>query len=156
MQRTLRTLLAAVILAASTGCSSFHTAWKTASELPPALDADTIEGRWEGRWESDRNHHNGRLRCIVTRQTNGLYSARFHANYRILFNLRFGYTAILDVTREDRRNRFSGEADLGWYAGGIYRYEGQATATHFVSTYSCKHDHGTFRMTRPRPATQAP
>jgi hypothetical protein len=58
------------------------------------------------------------------------------------------YTVPLSVEPQDSGSRFRGEADLGWLAGGVYRYEGHATATNFFSTYECKYDGGTFRMTR--------
>ena len=44
---------------------------------------------------------------------------------------------------------FSGEADLGYLAGGVYHYDGHADGTNFFSNYSSKYDHGTFQMTRP-------
>jgi hypothetical protein len=108
-----------------------------------------MAGRWEGRWQSDVNGHNDRLRAIITAQTNGAYSARFHAEYKRVFRFRFSYTVPLTVTSGEDRWRFQGEADLGWYAGGKYTYEGFANATNFFSTYRSKHDHGTFEMTRP-------
>ena len=38
-----------------------------------------------------------------------------------------------------------GRANLG----GVYYYEGRATATNMISTYRTKYDHGTFDMKRP-------
>jgi hypothetical protein len=63
--------------------------------------------------------------------------------------LSFGYTVPLQVEPATNGFKFSGQANLHWYAGGIYKYEGHADATNFFSTYSCKYDHGTFQMTRP-------
>jgi hypothetical protein len=34
-------------------------------------------------------------------------------------------------------------------AGGVYTYEGSASATNFTSTYNSKYDHGVFQMRRP-------
>lgn len=134
------------------GCTSFDRDWRRAAATPPG--GGRLEGRWEGEWESDVNHHRGALRCIVTPLSNEVYSARFHAKYRRLVNLTFSYTARLEARPEARpeaeRVTFSGEADLGWYAGGLYRYQGHATATNFQSTYSSRYDHGTFRLSRPQ------
>jgi len=59
------------------GCSSFNREWKRAGKQPAPTDA--ITGRWDGHWLSDVNAHTGKLRCIITRQTNHLYAARFRA-----------------------------------------------------------------------------
>lgn len=96
---------------------------------------------------SDVNAHTGKLRCIITRQTNDMYAARFRATY--MHVLHFGYTVPLRVTPQDRGWQFQGEEDLGVMAGGIYRYEGCATITNFHSTYDSKYDRGIFEMHRP-------
>lgn len=82
--------------------------------------------------------------------TNGLYSARFHAKYRKgILRFTFGYTVPLTVREKEDAFQFEGESNLGWYAGGIYRYEGTVTGTNFFATYDSKYDRGIFRMTRP-------
>jgi len=109
-----------------------------------------MAGRWEGTWLSDRNGHNDQLRAVIATGSNGVYSTRFHAKYKIgIFRFSFGYTVPLQVERTNDTYRFQSEADLGWLAGGVYRYEGSATGTNFFSTYRSKYDHGTFQMTRP-------
>ena len=137
----------ALILVVVTGCSSFHRDWKkSAASAPP----DRITGRWEGRWQSEVNEHNGRLRCLVTGGTNDVYAARFYAEYTLGFiPLRFGYTVPMRVQPRDGGFEFASNADLGWYAGGLYRYRGMVTPTNFFATYDSKHDRGTFKMTRP-------
>ncbi len=142
--RRLASLLA--LIACVTGCSSFERQWKRAASAP----ADGIAGRWIGRWHSDANGHNDQLRCIITPSTNGTYSARYHARYtKWALRFTFGYTVPLKVGNRDGRFEFTGESNLGWYAGGVYRYKGSATATNFTSTYDSKYDHGTFEMGRP-------
>ena len=133
-----------------TGCSSFNRDWKAASEF---AHRDSMEGRWEGKWRSEVNGHTDRLRCIVSRTTNDIYRARFQAKYRAVFRITFGYTVPLTVERQQPGDgvRFEGSANLGALAGGRYTYQGHATATKFISTYSCKYDHGLFEMTRPPP-----
>jgi hypothetical protein len=130
----------------TSGCSSFNSEWKKAAQNP--VPTGEIEGRWQGSWLSDANHHTGALRCIVCKQQEGTYKARFHAKYEKV--LSFGYTVNLSVKpAEGGQQKFEGEANLAWWAGGVYHYEGQASATNFFSTYSCKYDHGTFQMKRP-------
>ena len=77
----------------------------------------------------------------------GEYKARFHANYAKIFT--FNYTVPLTVTPTNGNYQFSGEANLGWYAGGKYEYTGKASPTNFFSTYRCESDNGTFQMSRP-------
>jgi len=127
------------------GCSTFNRDWKIAGANP--APAAGLEGRWQGDWLSGVNGHSGMLRCIVTESADGSYHARFKAKYRKV--LSFGYTVPLKVERTENLFKFQGEADLGWLAGGVYHYAGRAGPTNFFSTYSCKYDHGTFRMGRP-------
>ena len=132
-------------LLAVSGCSSFQREWKQAAAGPPA----GLEGRWSGVWRSDANGHTGQLRCLVTRAEDGAYRARFHARYEKIFT--FGYTVALQVRQPGDHFQFTGDANLGWYAGGVYHYEGTASATNFLATYRCPRDHGTFTLARPAP-----
>jgi len=125
------------------GCSSFNREWKKAGRNPVA--ASGLEGRWKGQWISDVNSHHGKLRCIIKKEGD-VYQARFHAKYKKI--LGFGYTVPLKAEATDNGYKFHGEADLGSLAGGVYHYEGHADATNFLSTYSCKYDHGTFQLQR--------
>ena len=82
----------------------------------------------------------------MTKLSEGQYEARFHAKYRKV--LSFGYTATLVGSKTNGTFYFSGEADLGKLAGGVYRYKGEVSATNFFSTYRCKYDHGIFQLKR--------
>jgi hypothetical protein len=128
------------------GCSSFNKEWKAAASPAPS---DSLEGRWEGQWRSEENRHHDSLRCLIRRGTNETYTARFHAKYWAVFHVSFSYTVPLTVQRQGDGFQFEGSANLGSLAGGLYTYKGHATTTNFVSTYSCKYDHGVFEMTRP-------
>lgn len=127
------------------GCSSFNRDWKKAAQTPAA--PGSMVGRWEGHWLSDFNGHNGKLLCIVSRQENGDYAARFKATYKKV--LKFSYIVPLKVEHTNDVWHFHGEEDLGKLAGGVYQYEGTATLTNFHSTYRSKYDHGVFEMERP-------
>jgi hypothetical protein len=142
-------LLALLVLICVSGCSSFNRSWKAASTVP----ANGMQGRWDGSWLSERNGHHGRLRCLMTTQADGKYQARFHAIFWKIF--RAGYTVPLTVVSSNGVYQFQGDANLGWWGGGAYHYEGQATGTNFFSTYRSKADHGTFQMKRPLPEGNA-
>ncbi|MDB6026874.1 MAG: hypothetical protein JWM68_3097 [Verrucomicrobiales bacterium] len=134
-----------VCLAFLTGCSSFNRDWRAAGKLPCA--GDPVAGRWEGIWKSDANQHSDKLRCLLTQVSDGKYEARFRAKYKKV--LSFSYTATFQGTKKDSEFSFSGDADLGKLAGGIYYYRGEISPTNFVSTYRSKYDHGTFHLARP-------
>jgi hypothetical protein len=136
--------LLALLLVAS-GCHSFNREWKQAAGQP--TPPNDIQGRWQGTWKSDSSGHTDKLRCLITREDNQEYTARFHAKYHKL--LSFSYTVPLEVEKTGDEFKFSGEADLGWKAGGVYHYEGHANATNFFANYTSKYDHGIFQMTRP-------
>jgi hypothetical protein len=140
--------VAVVALVLLSGCSTaFKRDWQAAASAP--VPANSIEGRWEGKWLSDHNGHNGQLRALIRKLDNGQYETRFHAKYGGVFS--FGMETRLDVQAlPEGQWRFSGAEDLG-KAYGVYRYEGKATATNFYSTYKASFDHGTFQMTRPKP-----
>ena len=132
------------------GCCSFEKKWQAAA-FREADGPRGIEGRWAGSWQSDANSHSGGLRCIITKGENGAYAAEYKATYWGIF--KFGYAMQLSVNDleggSDAEAAFVGEADLGWLAGGMYRYEGTASASKFFCKYGSKYDHGTFTMTRP-------
>lgn len=136
--------LCVFVLILLTGCCGFNREWKRAATgLPPG---DALAGRWDGHWMSERNGHNGRLRCIVRPSTNGFYGARFHAKYWKI--LTFEYAVPLRAQLSNGVARFEGEADLGRLAGGVYKYNGAVTGTNWQSTYRSRYDHGFFRMNR--------
>ena len=130
------------------GCASYETRWKAAAAQPPPTDS--IEGRWQGKWQSDASGHTGGLRCILTRTGPDTYHADYHATYASIFT--FGYDMPLNAGRhEGPIVYFTGAADLGWLAGGEYRYDGYATPAEYFCRYRSGNDHGTFRLTRPAP-----
>ena len=138
--------IALAALVVLSGCSTFNRDWKAAAASP--APKDSIAGRWEGKWVSDHNGHNGRLRALIRPLGDGQYEARYHAKYGFIFS--FGMEAKLDVKpAANGQWQFSGLENLGRFYG-TYRYEGKASATHFFSTYKASLDHGTFQMTRPK------
>ena len=140
----MRGCAALAALAFLSGCSSFNREWRAAGKQPAPSG---LAGRWEGRWVSDANGHNDKLRCVITEKGANDYSAHFHATYKHIFH--FSYTVPLSVQKQGDNFVFSGQADLGKLAGGMYTYNGAATPTNFFSTYDSKYDHGKFEMHRP-------
>jgi hypothetical protein len=129
------------------GCSSFNREWKEAAQKP----AQGVEGRWIGRWHSDYNQHEGPLRCLITKKGENTYSTRFHAKYKLGFlTIGYPYDMNMTITRGGEAYAFKGQADLGWLAGGVYRYDGNGTNAGIDMNYRASEDFGTFKMERPK------
>ena len=138
----LRTLMLLAVASLLTGCS-FDREWQAARSY--AYPEHELAGCWEGTWQSDYNGHQGGLRAIITKQGDGYYDAHFHATYAVV--IPFEFEIPLLVTDDGRAYAFEGQADLGWLAGGVYTYDGSATATDFLASYCAENnDHGTFTM----------
>ncbi|MBC8097486.1 MAG: hypothetical protein H7Y43_16900 [Akkermansiaceae bacterium] len=135
-----------------TGCSAFNYEWRQATRKP--VPANDIAGPWEGRWISKATGHEDKLRALITSVDPNNYDVKFHAAYKSetfkFITVHFGYTVRMETQPgADQNIAFRGSEDLGALAGGIYTYEGSASATNFFSTYKSKYDHGTFELKRP-------
>jgi hypothetical protein len=134
-----------IVLLTLAACSTFPRQWRGQVDEP--LSA-AIVGRWEGTWESDVNRHRGRLRGMITQVDAETYAARFQATFWKIF--RGSYRVVLTGTEQpDGTVRFWGEADLGWWGGGVFRCEGTAGAGRFEARYWSERDRGVFAMRRP-------
>lgn len=143
-----RLMMVAVLLAGCTGCSRFEKDWRAAAALN-STGTTSLAGRWQGTWKSEVNGHTDELRCLITPTDAGGFNARYHARYRRgLFRFTFQYTVPLVATRTAEGWDFSGGANLGWLAGGLYRYEGTVRSNRFHSTYDSRYDRGAFDMQR--------
>ncbi|MBL9168303.1 MAG: hypothetical protein JNN07_11225 [Verrucomicrobiales bacterium] len=140
-----RHLACCLLLILGSGCSSFNRHWKEAAQNPSSSPG--LVGAWDGTWVSEASGHQGRLRCLIQQQSATHYQAWFRANYARIFNV--GYKVSLQVRSTEDRQVFQGEANLGSLVGGVYTYEGYATATNLFSTYRCRIDHGRFELNRP-------
>jgi hypothetical protein len=134
-----------VLAAFTSNCTHFEREWQQASGIETA----DLEGSWQGEWVSDANGHRGQLKCVLTRSDAQHYRACFHATYAKL--LRVCYCVPLAGAKSAGRFRLQGETDLGKLAGGVYRYEGEASGEEFLVTYRCRYDRGIFRLRRRRP-----
>lgn len=141
-----RGMLLALALLLGVGCSAFNRDWKVAGEE----SFTGIEGRWTGHWKSDHNQHNGSMRTIIRRKEGDIYHTQFHAKYKVwIITVGYGYEMNMTVTNEGPNYEFTGEADLGKVAGGVYRYQGSGTTNQITIRFRSPKDHGTFRLQRP-------
>jgi hypothetical protein len=130
-----------------TGCSTFDRDYQAALKQP--VSAESPVGPWTGRWTSDKMGHTGELRCLVQKDIgDDLYTARFKARFWKCFT--YTSTATLTMKPKGEEFYFDGNAQLGWLAGGEYKYEGRVNPKFFFSEYQCKWDNGTFYMERPK------
>ena len=150
--QALNVVAALFLVLCAGGCASeFDKAWNAAAERP--AEVNDITGRWKGRWKSEASGHGGGLRAVVTRADQQTYQAHFHATYAAVFQ--FEYKMTMNAQPQGATApatdglRFTGEADLGGAAGGLYQYDGHVTADRFHCTYKSKNDRGYFEMTRP-------
>lgn len=137
-------LISHMLAAVLNSRSAFQQQWRHYEEHP--AKAAGIEGRWVGEWISETSGHRGELRCVLAPVSDGLYRAYFYASFSKLF--RVGYVTELKAELVNERTLLKGEQDLGGLAGGIYRCEGELSGSEFNCRYSCKYDHGVFRLKR--------
>lgn len=148
-------LVSAVTALALSGCASFERDWKKAERQPEIRSfakSDAFTGRWDGRWTSAKHRTSkgfagGRLRCLLTKANDRQYEARFKANWMIFTS---SYKTLLSVERRGQELRLNGEHKLTQLFGGVYRYAGKVTPSHFSATYDSAYDSGTFEMRRPQ------
>lgn len=145
--RTLKKYLSLLLLLPLfTGCASFERDWRHAVTQPPPQKLSPT-GAWQGRWVSNVNGHTGDIRCIVTDKGADRYEFRFKATYWKVF--RYSYVVTMPVRCEtEHACEFQGEEDLGFLAGGTYRYDGTLTQTNLTANYHCKYDQGVFLLKR--------
>jgi hypothetical protein len=126
------------------GCSAFDRDYEAAVEKGWA--ADSIEGPWEGRWQSKAGHGGDRLKALISRTGPETYFARFRAKYWGIFEA--DQEVNLRSTSADPI-KANGTEDLGFLKGGWYQYEATITPERFDATYKSEHDHGDFNLARP-------
>jgi hypothetical protein len=131
--------------------TEFHY-WIYSRRGPPP--EDLLVGRWQGSWQSHRRGETGALECTVRLRPDGVYEARFDATYWRVFSMK--QTLPLAVEACGQVWRFTGQADLGLLAGGVYRHEGSSDGREFVSRYAAKRDEGEFRLQRVPPPPPKP
>ena len=132
------------------GCTDFKQQWKKATdEAAKRKDkfAD-LTGPWEGTWKSDVNGHEGKLRCLITKQEDGQYEFHYWAQWQKVLSGSFRENYEV-VDQKDGSFTFSGEKDLG-KMGGKFSHKGTATAMDLKANYDSElGDRGVFELARP-------
>lgn len=140
------TMFAALLLLLG-GCSNFNKDFEAERAAP--ISPSGITGAWQGTWQSEASDHKGTLRAIVTQTTPNIFHIRYRATYGPGQIITFEYSLDFPVQRQGQEYQFTGSADLGWTAGGVYTYQGHASPTDFFSTYKSSADSGTYTLKRP-------
>ncbi len=139
------------------GCTDFKEQWRKATDEAAKRKGKyaDLTGPWEGTWKSDVNGHNGKLRCLITRQDDGTYEFHYWAQWQKVLSGSFRENYEV-VDKKDGSFTFSGEKDLG-KMGGKFTHKGTAKATSLDATYRSElGDHGVFELTRPKLAELPP
>ena len=90
------------------------------------------------------------LRCLIEKKEGNLHETRFHAKYKLgILTIGYSYNMEMIITQTDTEYQFTGQADLGKLAGGVYQYNGTGTTNQITINFRCPKDHGTFRLQRP-------
>jgi hypothetical protein len=149
-QKSALVAVAIFTVAILSGCTDFKKIW--AEELgKPAQKRSDLTGPWEGTWKSDVNGHNGKLRCIITKQDDGAYEFHYWAQWQKVLSGSFKQNyEVVENKRKRGTFTFEGERDLG-KLGGTFTHKGTATAKTLKATYASEMgDHGVFELARPQ------
>lgn len=136
-------LLSHMLAALFNSRAAFHQQWEL---YQSGLENDRLTGRWTGEWISEQSGHRGELKCVLSPTGANTYRAFFYASYSKWF--RVGYATELKAEPGKTGTHLHGEEDLGPLAGGVYSCDGEVSDSEFLCRYSCKYDHGIFRLKR--------
>ena len=139
----MRPLFACLTILLLTGCSSYRGAWQRA-KLPPEYP-DTLAGRWQGEWRSDKNGHTGRLRAVFAQGGTGTYQASFHGVWWRVFGSAYD-VEITATPQPDGSLALAGERQL--FPLGAYRIEGAVRDGVITARYASKADEGVMELRR--------
>ena len=158
----LRLTLAALALNLC-ACTSFDREWALWSQTTPALlrkrvppptPQSPFDGRWVGRWTSERHHklfsrdaESGTVRCVFTKMDPYRYRAHFRATW---LNFRTDHLATLNGKQRGSTLHLHGSQPVSELFGGSYRYDGTVTPNRFSLRYDSKYDSGTMEMRKLR------
>ena len=148
-------LLAAVFPACS---SDFDKTWKT--EDPPVVAdaADTIAGKWEGKWYSNgHDYFNGVCRAMITEEPTSKNlptdppGRRFRVDMQQMYSnvmpRDFVFALFLRPGPEGKAF-LRGEHDFGAYMDGLYKFEGDAHGREMYLSFQAVDDFGTITLRR--------
>jgi hypothetical protein len=151
-------LLCLVSLGLLASCSSFDMRYNSTKPLPTANPAALADGKWEGTWQSDATDFAGHIQALIHATTQTTYNEQkvqqYSATFKFYYLEFFGYdeysVTLNATTLPDGRVHFEGKKDLGYFRGGIIRFDGIVypnTDTLFCD-YASDSDTGTYKMRR--------
>jgi hypothetical protein len=138
-------------------CSAFDMQWMQTAAPAAANPAALMDGKWEGTWQSDATDYAGHIQAIVVHTTEAIVDKEPVQQYAGSFRLRWyeigfnEFTVTLNATKmDDGRIHFEGHQDLGFYKGGIIRFDGYIFPKKDVMycDYSTEKDSGTYKLRR--------
>lgn len=150
-------ILCLVSLGLLASCSSFDAKWDATKPLPSANPSALVAGKWEGSWQSDATDYNGHMQALIFYTAPTVVEKQPALQYQAEFRLRFyevgfdEYTVTLNATpMPDGKIHFQGKKDLGYFKGGIIKFDGfvYPDQDRFYCDYMSDKDCGTFKMRR--------
>ncbi len=140
MDRRLLPALALCLLLG--GCAVGHDRrWERATFDPAA----TLEGRWEGTWDSETTGQQGPLRCLVTHLEEDRYDFHFRVAWKFLS---LAWRLEIQARNEGRAILLQGKRDIGFFLGGEYTFEGTVEGSRMSARYQSSKERGTFALER--------
>ena len=150
-------LLCLVSLGLLASCSAFDMRWASMPTPPAANPSAMAWGKWEGTWQSDATDYTGHIQAIIMPTTQTIMDKQTVQQYAASFRMRWmewgydEYTVTLNATTlADGRVHFEGAKDLGYFKGGILRFDGfiYPDKDELYCDYSNDKDSGTYKMRR--------
>jgi hypothetical protein len=150
-------ILCLVSLGFLASCTEFDKRWDATAAPVTENPAAPVAGKWEGTWNSDKSSYWGHMEAIIVPTTVTVQDKVQVQQYAATFKLRFfemgfdEYTVTLNATKlADGRLHFEGKKDLGYFKGGITRYDGylMGSGDTFYCDFNSDNDCGTFKMSR--------
>ena len=150
-------LLCLVSVGLLASCSNFDMRYNAYVPLPTANPTAQADGKWEGTWQSDATDYYGHIQALIYATTQSTYNELKVQQYAATF--RFYYmdipyeeiTVTLNATTlADGKVHFEGKKDLGYFKGGIMRFDGfvYPNKDSLYCDFASEKDAGTYKMRR--------
>jgi hypothetical protein len=157
----LKSKMSALLLAAAflPACSdTFSSKWQDNRPVVNADAAQTIEGKWTGKWYSNGySYFNGICRAVVTPESTTLNlptdppGKRYRVEMQQLVTNVFphNFTLILFLSPgQEGKSRLQGEKDFGPFSDGLYKFEGDSEGRSMYLSFVSINDYGTIVLRR--------
>jgi hypothetical protein len=148
-------LLAALLPACQ---SSFDHAWHDNAPPVVADAADTIAGKWEGKWYSNgHDYFDGICRAVITEEPTSKNlptdppGRRFRVEMQEVYSniAPRNFTFVLFMNPgQSGKAALTGEKDFGAYLDGVYKFEGDAEGRALYLSFTSVNDYGTITLRR--------